>query len=136
MSKTAFYKTAPSVLVSLILISILGSSQVTYGDSVVATVPVGHYPFVLKFNPYNKDIYVANVLDGTVSVIDRSTNNVTATIPVGNSPRSLEFNPSNDNIYVSNADDNTVSIISTVRNKPPDCTAATPSQAYGPLIRK
>jgi YVTN family beta-propeller protein len=101
MSRTAFYKTAHSVLVSLILISILGSSQVTYGDSVVATVPVGHYPFVLKFNPYNKDIYVANVLDGTVSVIDRSTNKVN-TISVGTapSPYGIVYNPSNIMIFM------------------------------------
>jgi YVTN family beta-propeller protein len=61
--------------------------------------------------------YVTNYYDGTVSVIDTTTNEVTATIPVGASPTSLAASPDGSTVYVLNQDDSTVSVIDTSTNR-------------------
>ena len=51
-------------------------------------------------------IYVTNFADGTVSVIDPTTNTVTSTIDVGEGPDAITYDGTN--IYVNNVDDDTV----------------------------
>jgi YVTN family beta-propeller protein len=58
-------------------------------------------------------MFVANYGDGTVSVIDSTTDNVISTIPVGQGPQWLAFNPRNGNLYVTNSISGTVSVLST-----------------------
>jgi len=80
-----------------------------------ATIGVGDAPEDVATDGTN--IYVTNLIDGTVSVIDPTTdtvsvvnpntNTVTATIPVGTEPWGVAFDGTN--IYVSNAADDTVS---------------------------
>ena len=55
------------------------------------------------------NMWVANLLDGTVSKIDVSTNTVTATVTVGDGPYGVGFDGSN--IWVANYNDGTVSKI-------------------------
>ncbi len=96
--------------------------ELTWADSVVATVNVGIRPMALEFNPSNNNIYVANQGSNSISVIDSLTNTVNTTVNVGNSPRALEFNPSNNNMYVINfglidisvIDSSTNSVVETV----------------------
>lgn len=52
----------------------------------VATIPVGNGPIVSAIDTSKNLIYVTNVSDDTVSVIDGTTNTVIATVPVGDRP--------------------------------------------------
>jgi YVTN family beta-propeller protein len=50
--------------------------------SVTGTIPVGKYPEGIAITPDGKQVYVMNIIDSTVSVINTSTNTVSATIPI------------------------------------------------------
>lgn len=84
-------------------------------QQVIATVPVGRGPDTEAINPSTNMIYVANVCgndfsvpcnfpysQGTVSVINGSTNAVSATIAVGYLPYGVAVNPLTNQIYVAN----------------------------------
>ena len=58
--------------------------------------------------------YVTNTTDGTVSVIDTSTNNVVATIGVGQEPGAVAVR--GNRVYVANYVSGTVSVIDTTTN--------------------
>lgn len=115
-NSSLFYRSSAIVMISLIVISVLVPLQVTYGDSIEATIPVDNYPFLLEYNEDNHDIYVTNILEGTVSVIDSSSNTVKKSIQVEEFPQPIEFNPSNDKIYVANLYSWTVSVIDSSNN--------------------
>jgi YVTN family beta-propeller protein len=91
--------------------------QEAWADVEIKTVKVGDFLVDLEYNEANKDIYVANRDNTTVSVIDSFTNNVTHRIPVGESPSALEFIPQTNEIYVGNRDNPPISIINTDTNK-------------------
>ena len=61
-------------------------------------------------------MYVTNLNDDTVSVIDTATNTVLKTITVGNGPVGIEYDPINKRMYVTNSADDTVSVIDTTTN--------------------
>src|SRR5215470_5486086 len=54
----------------------------TATNTVVATVPVGRFPFGVAITPDGTHAYVTNNASRTVSVIDTATNTVVATVPV------------------------------------------------------
>jgi YVTN family beta-propeller protein len=56
-------------------------------------------------------VYVTNLGDNTVSVINEATNTVTGTIPVGSGPYGVAVDPAARTVYVTNNSDNTVSVI-------------------------
>ena len=56
-------------------------------------------------------IYVTNIGDNTVSVINGNTNTMVQTIPVGYGPVGIGVNPTTNAIYVANFGSNTVSVI-------------------------
>ena len=62
-------------------------------------------------DPAAGTVYVTNVSDGTVSVINEATNAVTATIPVGYGPYGVAVDPAAGTVYVTNDGDGTVSVI-------------------------
>ncbi len=98
----------------LALVVLLGSAGTLKAASVVATVPVGSYPYGVGVNPTTDKIYVANLSNNNVSVIDGATDTVTGSpIPVGNSPTGVGVNPTTNKIYVANCGDypGTVSVI-------------------------
>jgi YVTN family beta-propeller protein len=66
--------------------------------------------------PDGNTVYVANFIDGTVSVIATATDTVTATIPVGSGPLGVAVTPDGSRVYVTNFQDNTVSVIATASN--------------------
>ena len=71
--------------------------------AVPVTIPVGHLPSGLALSPDGTRLVVANLLDGTVSVIDTTTNTrVTTDIAVGNDPERLAFTPDGSAVYVVN----------------------------------
>lgn len=51
-----------------------------------ATIPVGSGPLGVAADPLTNTVYIANVTDNTVSVINGKTNAVTATIRSAMSP--------------------------------------------------
>jgi YVTN family beta-propeller protein len=58
----------------------LGNNILLYtAQAHTATIPVGTFPFGIAYDPSNDNIYVANPLSSTVSVISGSTNSVIAT---------------------------------------------------------
>jgi len=69
-------------------------------NSIIATVAVGVSPSAVGVNPVTNKIYVSNYGDGTVSVID-GTSNTTGTISVGTSPGPLAVDPVTNEIYVT-----------------------------------
>ncbi|WP_319436181.1 beta-propeller fold lactonase family protein [Mycobacterium sp. RTGN5] len=75
-----------------------------------ATVPVGNDPSEVALSPDGSKLYVTNLNDNTVSVIDTATNRVTATIPVGKAPEGVAVSP-NGTVYVTNISDGTVSVL-------------------------
>ena len=90
------------------VISLLLPSVSAWGQTVVATVPVGINPVAIALNPMTNKIYVANcvpsganAINGTVTVIDGYTN-ATATVPVGICPSAVAVNPATNKIYVAN----------------------------------
>jgi YVTN family beta-propeller protein len=70
----------------------IGNSVMVFtGDThqLVATVPVGTFPYGVAVDASGAWVYVANSGSDTVSVIDASSNTIVATIPVGARPQSL-----------------------------------------------
>ena len=111
------------------------------------TVTVGYYPSTVAVNPVTNRIYVANQCgsdtncagDGTVTVIDGSSNSVLATVTVGSDPYGIAVNPATNLIYVTNycgADTScqtlsgTVSVISGASNT----VTATVNVGAGPAL--
>ena len=86
----------------------------TATNTVVSTVPVGHYPFGVAVSCTNA--YVTNEGDNTVTVIDTATNVPTAIVPVGNDPVGIAVTPDGKTVYVVNDVDNTTSVIDTCTN--------------------
>ncbi len=64
----------------------------------------------------NENIYVANTISNSISIIDSNTNTVIKEVDVGRDPVALEFNPVNENIYVANTISNSISIIDSNTN--------------------
>jgi YVTN family beta-propeller protein len=58
---------------------------------VVATFETGKGSHGVVTSPDNKMIYVANMFDNTVTVIDNQKNKVIATVPVGTTPNGITF---------------------------------------------
>ena len=81
------------------------------GGAFAAAQPVGCAPNSANY----PCVYVANSRDGTVSVINATTNTVIATdtVTVGLSPEGVAVTPNNASVYVANSGGGTVSVIDT-----------------------
>ena len=78
---------------------------------VIGTVPVGKHPLGLVVDPATHTLYVADLGNDTVSVIDAATRKVTATLPVGRYPSGVTIDPVTHRVYVANAYSDTLSVI-------------------------
>jgi YVTN family beta-propeller protein len=76
------------------------------------TITVGNEPTDIAFSGTN--LYVTNLLDDTVSVINPTTNTIIDIIDVGNGPSAIAYNGTN--LYATNAISNTVSVINPATN--------------------
>src|SRR5437667_119309 len=116
--KTKRSYTLPLSIIIITISSLIASDnlQTIYADTVIATVPVGMQPAEIAYDSANGDIYVGNVNDATVSVIDGSTNTVVKTITGITAPAASVFDPVISNIYVASGDTNTVYVINSLTN--------------------
>ncbi|MYT21227.1 beta-propeller fold lactonase family protein, partial [Streptomyces sp. SID7760] len=81
--------------------------------SVIATVHVGTRPQDVAIAPNGTRAYVANLLDGTVAVVDTTTDTLLTAVPVGQLPQGVATSPDGARVYVTNFGDGTVSVIDT-----------------------
>ena len=79
--------------------------------TVLAEIPVGREPNSIALNGDGSRAYVANTLDGTVSVINTQTQRVVGTIKVGAEPRALCFTPNFTRLYVACSSSNNVFVV-------------------------
>ena len=85
-------------------------------NAVTATIGVGNDPYGVAVSPTGPeagDVFVANLNDDTVSVINPATDTV-STIPVGSEPPGVAASPTGPEagtIYVTNYGSGTVSVI-------------------------
>ena len=77
-------------------------------NSLSQNITVGNVPSGIAYNPKEKNIYVTNVGDGTISVISSTSNAVIKTIQTGNEPRTIVFVPLTNMMYVTAEGDDTV----------------------------
>lgn len=76
----------------------------------ITRVPVGSRPISLDVNPSTNKVYVANLDDGTVSVIDGASHGST-TITVGGNPTGVAVNSTTNRVYVGNSGSDSVTVI-------------------------
>lgn len=105
---------AVAAALAVLAVSISGgvqpaSATTSFAPSVVATIPVGAGPMSITAGP--SGVYVANSSDGTVTVIDPTTNTVKSTLHTGVSPyQTLEYN---GQLFVANSIGGTVAVYDT-----------------------
>jgi YVTN family beta-propeller protein len=72
-------------------------------NTVIATVTVGNGPQALVLSPDNTLLYVANYTDGTISVIDTTTNMVVGSpYSAGSNPESIAVTSGGTQLYIAN----------------------------------
>jgi YVTN family beta-propeller protein len=105
---------AQSGLNSVAVVSFTGT------PSLSKEIPVGKNPIAITGKSDGTRVYVANQLDGTVSVIDSTSNTLVTSLPnpivVGGSPSFLAINTDNTQVYVVNKGGDSVSVIDTNAN--------------------
>lgn len=79
---------------------------------VIATIPVGCRPIAIAFNNLNNTLYVANLVDNNLSVIDAETHVLIAASPLaaGIGPIGIGVNPANGQVYVCNSESSTITV--------------------------
>lgn len=108
---------------SLLLVANPDNNSVTLfdagnGHSRLTEIPVGKEPSGVALSPDGTRAYVANTVDGTISVLNISRNPASyyapvATIAVGTEPYGIALTPTGRKLYVANARSNSVSVIDT-----------------------
>jgi uncharacterized repeat protein (TIGR02543 family) len=110
-------------------VSSFGQDRVTVVDggngSVAGTIAVGAMPYGVAVNPAGTRAYVANFGDGSVSIIDTTTNPpmqlppsvspITVCAVPGCMPQGIAVNADGTRVYVANAD-GSVSVIDAINN--------------------
>jgi YVTN family beta-propeller protein len=97
-----------------------GALKVIDGDtnSVVASVTLDNFfnPQAVTIDPPAHRVYVTIVNQGSVEVIDTSTNTLFATLSVADGPRRVAVNPETDRVYVTNWATDNLSVIDGTNN--------------------
>lgn len=81
--------------------------------NIVATIPVGTRPMGIAFNPTNVCMYVTNLVDHTMTVIDAELLvevPLNSPVPVGHNPIGVAVQLVTGDIYCTNSADDTISI--------------------------
>jgi uncharacterized protein (TIGR03437 family) len=87
----------------------------------ISEIPTGNEPWGVAFSSDGTRVYVANRVDGTVTVISQGTSGYSSwsktTIPVGTEPFGIVETASGNYLYVTNIGSGTVSVIDTRVNQ-------------------
>jgi YVTN family beta-propeller protein len=78
-------------------------------ELILGRIGTGRYPHGLRISPDGQEIYVANVKDGSVSVLDPVGLRELERVPVGEEPVQVGF--ARDGVYVSLRGENRVAVI-------------------------
>ena len=74
------------------------------------------WPYGIAVSPDGTKVYVTNLGNNKVSVIDTATNTVITNVPVGSIPIGVAVTPDGSKVYVANQNSNNVSVINTTTN--------------------
>src|SRR5262245_35336454 len=80
-------------------------------------IPVGREPSSIAMQPQSQTAYVANALDGTVSILTIPSRNIHKTLTVGAEPRALALSPNGTRLYMANSTSNSLTVIDTKREE-------------------
>lgn len=106
-------------------IPITFKSKVTTAQTVIATINVGNELLGgIGVNPTTNLIYVANINDHNVNVIDGASNQFITKIEIEDRPIEIGVNPITNRIYVINENSNNVSVIDGSTNRVVDTIEA------------
>lgn len=100
----------------------------------LAEILVGRDPSSVAFHPNNGTAYVANSLDGSVSVVDLMAFNAMSTFPVGSEPMAVVLSPNGTRLYVTNSASNNLMVFDTA-SMPPSEVASIDLSPYGTAPR-
>jgi YVTN family beta-propeller protein len=81
--------------------------------NILATIPVGTRPVGIAFNPTNLRMYVTNLVDNTMTIIDAELLieiPINSPIPTGPNPIGVGIQLVNGDIYCTNSADDTISL--------------------------
>jgi YVTN family beta-propeller protein len=81
--------------------------------ALIASSAVGRGPSALAVDPRSGHVFVANSVDGTVTMLDARTGRVLRTTSVGGDPDQLQVNPRTARAFVLRAADDTVTVLDT-----------------------
>src|SRR5262245_29566350 len=84
----------------------------------VAELAVGHDPSSVAIHPDGTKAYVANSLDGTVSVINLAGPNVATTFAVGIEPMAVALSPNGTRPLGANPASNPLAVVNPATNRP------------------
>jgi YVTN family beta-propeller protein len=90
------------------------------GSKQAHRVPVGADPVSIAVNPANGRVYVANAGDGTVTILDGSSDAVVATVPIGDHPYSIAVDGATGKVYVTHTFSDQLSILDGTTNAASD----------------
>ncbi|MGD1837385.1 MAG: YncE family protein, partial [Nitrososphaeraceae archaeon] len=99
-----------------------GDNMVGNADDVVGTVNVGNTPRSIAYAQDKMLMYVTNIDDGTVTILDTAgggdnmvgnADDVVGTVAVGNNPLDMIYAQDKMLMYVANTDDGTITILDT-----------------------
>jgi YVTN family beta-propeller protein len=83
----------------------------------VASIATGDRAHVVTLTNDNRQAWVANIGDNTISIVDTGTFRILGTIAVGKGPTGLTFSRDGRFAYVSNQGDKTVEVIDTTSHR-------------------
>uniref|UniRef100_A0A7C4CBK2 YncE family protein n=1 Tax=candidate division WOR-3 bacterium TaxID=2052148 RepID=A0A7C4CBK2_UNCW3 len=93
------------------------TGEISYPDTVVATVTVGARPKALVWDSIDNRVFCANYEDSSVTVIDGVTNSAIRTIRVGKFPTALLWVPGANKVFCANYLDSSVTVIDAAMNQ-------------------
>jgi YVTN family beta-propeller protein len=88
----------------------------TTNGALIATVPVGSFPYTPLVSRDGKRVFVSNWGDATISTIDVANRSVVATIKVGDHPSAMILG-ADDLLFVADANSDAISVVHTDRNQ-------------------
>lgn len=87
------------------------------GGQTGGRMPTGAYPHGLRLHPNGTELWVANVKDGTLSVLDLRERREATRLAVGAAPVQVGFIPSGGRLFASLRDENAVAVVDTAARR-------------------